>query len=186
VRLFVALEVPAHVRENLSKLVKSLRATDARPRWVRTENLHLTLKFIGEIPEAKLGAIREALAEIKSDSAAELRFRGLGFFPNEKRPRVFWAGIEATPNLKVLAAEIESRLEKAGVAREKREFSPHLTLARFEPAGLPEKLRFAIAAHATEEFGSLRTHQFHLIQSKLKPAGAEYTALQSFAFAAEA
>ncbi len=182
----MALEVPAPVREKLSALVSSLRALDSRPQWVRTENLHVTLKFIGEAPEAKLGAIGEALAEINSESAVELTFRGLGFFPNGKRPRVQWAGIEATPNLKQLAYEMELRLEKAGIRREAREFSPHLTLARFEPPGISETLRSAIAARANEQFGSLRTNQFHLIESKLKPAGAEYTALQSFAFASEA
>jgi 2'-5' RNA ligase len=186
VRLFVALEVPAAVRKKLSGLVQSLRAIDSRPKWVRTDNLHLTLKFIGEVPEAKLATIRNSLAGVRSASAAELTFRGLGFFPDEKRPRVFWAGIEAKPNVRELAAEIEQRLEKQGIPREQRNFSPHLTLARFQPPGLPDKLRSAIAVHASEEFGSMRTNQFHLIESKLKPAGAEYTTLQSFPFAGEA
>src|SRR6267154_1438045 len=183
-RLFVALEIPSAVRESLADLLKTLRAVSLRTRWVRPENLHVTLKFIGEVPEAKSSAIRGALAGVRSEQPVTLDFRGLGFFSNEKHPRVFWAGIEASPNLKFLAAEIESAMEKVGIPREQRPFSPHLTLARFEPPRLPEKLRGAIHEHAARDFGSLRTNQFHLIESKLKSSGAEYTTVESFPFAA--
>ena len=185
-RLFVALEIPSTVRENLADLLKSLRTVSPQTRWVRPENLHVTLKFIGEVPETKLAAIRSALAGARSDQIVTLDFRGLGFFPNEKHPRVFWAGIEASPNLKDLAADIDRATEKLGIPREQRPFSPHLTLARFEPPGLPEKLRSAIQENEVREFGTLSTSQFHLIESKLKPSGAEYTTLESFPFAAGA
>lgn len=183
-RLFVALEIPSAVRESLADLLNSLRAISPQTRWVRLQNLHVTLKFIGEMPETKLAAIRSTLAGVRSDQAVTLDFRGLGFFPNEKYPRVFWAGIEASPNLKTLAAEIDKATETLGIPREQRPFSPHLTLARFEPPRLPEKLRDAIRESAAREFGSWRTIQFHLIESKLKPSGAEYTTVESFPFAA--
>src|ERR1700687_4328698 len=126
-RLFVALEIPAAVRENLATLMDELRAADAsssknKARWVRPENLHVTLKFIGNVDAGKLDAIRAALADICSSGVVELRFRGLGFFPNERRPRVLWAGIEASAELGALAAAIENALEPLGVAREKRAF----------------------------------------------------------------
>ena len=183
-RLFVALEIPSAVRENFAALLTALRAFSPQTRWVRAENLHITLKFIGEVPEAKLAAIRGVLAGVRSDQTVTLDFRELGFFPNEKHPRVFWAGIEASPNLKTLAAEINKATEKAGIPPEKRPFSPHLTLARFEPPRLTKQLRAAIQEHAARNFGSLRTSEFHLIESKLKPSGAEYTRLESFPFAA--
>jgi len=183
-RLFVALEIPSAVRENLGALLKSLRAVSPQTRWVRPENLHVTLKFIGEVLETKLAAIRNALAGARSDQPVTLDFRGLGFFPSEKHPRVFWAGIEASPNLKTLAADIDRATEKLGIPREQRPFSPHLTLARFEPPGLPEKLRSAIRENEVRDFGTLHTGQFHLIESKLKPSGAEYTTLESFSFVA--
>ncbi len=183
-RLFVALEIPSTVRENLADLLKTLRAVSPQTRWIRPENLHVTLKFIGEVPETKFTAIRSALTVARSDQPATLEFRGLGFFPNEKHPRVFWAGIEASPNLKILAEEIEQATEKLGIQRERRPFSPHLTLARFEPPRLPVELRAAIQQNAALNFGSLRTSQFHLIESKLKPSGAEYTTVESFSFAA--
>jgi 2'-5' RNA ligase len=182
VRLFVALEIPSAVRDNLAALLKELRAIAPQVKWVRAENLHVTLKFIGEVAPAKLEGIRKALATVRSEQAVTLDFRDLGFFPNEKRPRVFWAGIECSPNLKTIASDIEQAMEKLGIPREQRPFSPHLTLARFPLPGLPEKPRSAIQENVAREFGTLHTNEFHLIESKLKPSGAEYTTLESFRF----
>jgi 2'-5' RNA ligase len=185
VRLFVALEIPSTVRENLASLMASLCAITREPRWVRAGNLHVTLKFLGEVAEDKLAPVQSALKKIRSEQAVTLDFRGLGAFPSVKHPRVFWAGVEASANLKTLAADIEDRMEKLGFPREKREFSPHLTLARFARPRLPEVLRKAIAESAQRDFGSLRTSEFHLIQSKLNPSAAEYTTLASFPFVPE-
>jgi RNA 2',3'-cyclic 3'-phosphodiesterase len=182
VRLFVALEIPPTVRDNFAEFMKQPRLLASQARWVRPENLHVTLKFVGETPSAKLGAIRAALAGVRSPQAVTIKFRSLGFFPSEKRARVFWAGMEASPNLKTLAADIEAATGKLGIAPEQRPFSPHLTLARFEPRGLPEELRAPIQENAAREFGSLAAKEFHLIESKLKPSGAEYTTLESFPF----
>jgi RNA 2',3'-cyclic 3'-phosphodiesterase len=197
VRLFVALEIPPAVRENFAALIEKLHAIasqggDKRPRWVRPENLHVTLKFIGQLPEGKLGDMHNALASVgnalataRSASAVEMNFRGLGFFPSDKRPRVFWAGLEASPNLPALAREVDRATATQGVAQETREFTPHLTLARFEPPGLNETLRAAIQKNADLDFGSFQTAEFHLIESKTKPSVAEYTRLATFRFATE-
>lgn len=181
-RLFVALEVPAEVRERFADFLKQLRARSTQPRWVRPENLHVTLKFIGEVPPEKLSAIRAALATVRSDKAVTIDFRGLSFFPDEKYPRVFWAGLNASPNLKTLATDIDHATEKLGIPPEKRPFSPHLTLARFQAPRLPEEIRTIVQENDAREFGSLRTREFQLIESKLKPSGAEYTTLESFPF----
>jgi 2'-5' RNA ligase len=191
VRLFVALEIPAAVRDNLAAQVEELRelcarVADKRPRWVRPENLHVTLKFIGEVSPAKLDGIRGALSAIRSDAPVDLKFRGLGFFPNENHPRVLWVGLEASANLSSLAVDIEGALETQGIARERRAFTPHLTLARIEPPGLHEELGATIQKNGAREFGSFQTREFHLIESKLKPAGAEYTTLASYPFTLEA
>ncbi len=187
-RLFVALEIPDQVRDGFAALIAELRGADSsfsksRARWVRPENLHVTLKFIGHVDSGKLDAIRAALAEVRLDSPVELQFRGLGFFPNGKRPRVFWAGIEASPNLAPLAGEIEARLAKVGISGETREFAPHLTLARFEPPGISDGLSAIAQENVAREFGTVRTGEFHLFESKTKPSGAEYARLQSFPFA---
>jgi 2'-5' RNA ligase len=186
-RLFVALEIPSAVRENLAALIKDLRAADASPsknkaRWVRVENLHVTLKFIGHVDPGKLYAIPAALADVGADAAVELRFRGLGFFPNYRRPRVLWAGVEGSANLAALAGEIDARLSKLGIPSETRDLAPHLTLARFDPPGISESLRAAAQKNAAREFGSVRAAEFHLFESKTRPTGAEYTRLSSFSF----
>jgi 2'-5' RNA ligase len=179
------------VRDNLTAQVAELRelsakVADKRPRWVRPENLHVTLKFIGEVSPTKLEGIRDALSAIRSDAPVEIKFRGLGFFPNEQHPRVLWAGLDASANLPPLAGDIDGALETQGIALERRPFTPHLTLARIEPPGLHEKLRAAIQKNGAREFGSFQTREFYLIESKLKPSGAEYTTLASYPFTLEA
>ncbi len=189
-RLFVALEIPASVRDNLAALIKEFRelssqVADKRPRWVRPENLHVTLKFIGEVAETKLDGIRAALSTVQTDAQLELRFHGLGFFPNENRPTVLWTGLDASPNLQTLARDIDRAVATQGIAKEKRTFVPHLTLARFDPPGLHEKLGVAIQKNSARDFGSFQAREFHLIESRLKPSGAEYTTLHSFRIGAE-
>ena len=189
-RLFVALEIPEEVRDRFAELIKELREADSsfsksRARWVRPENLHITLKFIGHVDNGKLDTIRAALAEVRADSSVEVQFRGLGFFPNGRRPRVFWAGVDASPNLKSVAANIDARLKKIGIPAETRDFEPHLTLARFDPPGISEGLSALAQENVAREFGALRTGEFHLFESKTRSGGAEYTQLASFSFAQE-
>jgi 2'-5' RNA ligase len=190
VRLFVALEIPAAVRDNLAAFLKDMRdlsakLADKRPRWVRPENLHVTLKFIGEVAPSRVDSIRGALTAIHSEAPLDLRFRGLGFFPNANHPRVLWAGLVASTNLPLLAGDIDCALDALKIARETRAFAPHITLARFEPPGLPEKLCAVIQKNSAREFGSFQAREFQLIESKLKPTGAEYTSLASFPFKLE-
>jgi RNA 2',3'-cyclic 3'-phosphodiesterase len=191
VRLFVALEIPTAIRANLTAFMDHLRSLRAGPgtpkiRWTRTENLHVTLKFIGSVVPEKLAGIRAALEHVGSERPVELRFRGIGFFPGGKRPRVIWAGVAGSRNLGGLAADIDGALAKLGVPGQDRAFIPHLTLARCEPGAISAELRACIQKESLQEFGTLLTSEFHLIESQLKPSGAEYTTLQSFEFAAEA
>ena len=185
-RLFVAIEIPQDICAAYSALLKEFRAIAPQAKWVRAENLHVTLKFLGETDAAKLGAVHNALGAIRSEQAVTLEFCGLGFFPNERRPRVFWAGMEASANLKTLASQIDHAAHRLGFPLEDRPFTPHLTLARFDPPGIAPKLGDAIRTHAAQSFGSLATREFHLIESKLKPTGAEYTTVQTVRFAPEA
>jgi 2'-5' RNA ligase len=185
VRLFIAIEIPEEIRKGLESFLAELRGIAPQVKWVRAANLHVTLKFLGHTDAAKLGKIEAALKSIRSSQPVTLEFRGLGFFPNEKRPRVFWAGMTSSANLPALAADIDRATHKLGFPLEDRAFTPHLTLARFDPPGLAPQLAAAIKQHASDSFGSLGTHEFHLIESKLKSTGAEYTTVQSFPFVAE-
>lgn len=190
-RLFVALEIPAAVRDAFAALMNDLRVLESKssakkPRWVRPENLHVTLKFIGHVEPEMLDAIRADLAKVSSERPAEVRFRGLGFLPNARRPRILCAGIASSQNLASIAGSVDRSLAKLGIPAEERAFTPHLTLARCEPPGISPALRAAVERDAARDFGELRTKEFQLIESKLKASGAEYTTLQSFVFAAEA
>jgi 2'-5' RNA ligase len=182
-RVFVALDIPAEVRAAAAALVVKLRPAWRDARWVRTEGAHITLKFIGEVPPEKVKAIEAALAPIQTPVPIEMNFRGVGFFPNDRHPRVFWAGIEAGPELAGLAATVEASLEPLGIAREQRAFSPHLTLARLDSTRGLDALRAAIASAGPMEFGRTTARDFHLYQSVLKPSGAEYTRLATCHFA---
>lgn len=184
-RLFVAIEIPDKIREALAAFLKEMRGVAPQAKWVRAENLHVTLKFLGETEPARVPAVKSGLAAIRSSEPVTLEFGGLGFFPNEKRPRVFWAGMEAAANLKSLAQDIDHGMYRLGFSVEQRPFAPHLTLARFNPPGMPPKLAPAVKENAARRFGAFRTHEFQLIESKLKPSGAEYTTLESFPFFVE-
>jgi RNA 2',3'-cyclic 3'-phosphodiesterase len=182
-RLFIAIELTNEIRSAVADLQGELRNAAPQAKWVRAENLHVTLKFLGRAEPDKLVAIQNALGSLRNPEPGALHFQGLGFFPNEKRPRVFWMGMKAS-NLPPLAEAIDRAMHKLGFPLETRPFAPHLTLARFEPAGLPAKLGTAVTENSTRNFGSLISREFHLIESKLKPTGAEYTTVQSFPFAA--
>jgi 2'-5' RNA ligase len=182
-RLFVALSIPEETRSSLAALVSRLRPSCRTARWVRMEGVHITLKFIGETPAEKLQGIRASLASIPRRDPIALKFRGLAFFPDARRPRVLWAGIESGAGLAVLAEAVEASLAALGIAPEARKFSPHLTLARFSsPRGL-DHLQAAIEKAGALEFGGATAQEFHLYQSVLKPGGAEYTQLATYSFA---
>jgi 2'-5' RNA ligase len=185
VRLFVALDIPDAVRLALSQCAEKLAKICREGRWVRLDGAHVTLKFIGEVPAERAEAIRLALSEVRGFAPVEIRFAGLGFFPNAKRPRVLWAGITAKPELAALAGAVDACITKLGGAAETREFRPHVTLARFNELKGLDPLRAAVTELGRPEFGRANAREFCLYQSVLRPKGAEYTRLATYAFAGE-
>src|SRR5579872_892844 len=140
-RLFIALDIDDAIRERLSRFVEGVRNFAPDARWMKPESLHVTLKFIGEQPDAAVEMIKEALATI-SAVTTEIKFRGYGFFPTAKSARVFWIGMEAGSPLAALAAAIDEKMSTLGIPKEDRAFSPHLTLARAAGgSGSPRRLR---------------------------------------------
>jgi 2'-5' RNA ligase len=181
-RLFVALDIPDGVRRALRELIARLKPECADARWVRPEGMHVTLKFLGETHGAKLDSITAALSPVHADRPVDLDFRGLGFFPNEFHPRVIWCGVKGSSNLASLAGSVDAALQPLGFSRESREFSPHLTLARFDShKGLDTFVRAANNLKSYD-FGSAQQSEFYLYQSVLKRGGAEYTRLATFPF----
>jgi 2'-5' RNA ligase len=182
VRLFVALDLPDPVRHAITELIAKLQPKSRTARWIRPENLHITLKFIGHVGNEKLSPIQTALSSIRAAQPIELHFRGMGFFPNEHRPRAFWCGIAASPILAELAANIDRALVPLGVEAETRPFAPHLTLARFKSdEGIREVVHAANDMKSTD-FGAAFETNFHLYESLLKSTGAQYNRLASFPF----
>lgn len=177
-RLFTGLDLPAGVVRNLEGLIGRLRPA-ARIQWSPPANLHVTTKFIGEWPEQRLEELRMALEVVPVAGPLPVRIRGLGFFPNERAPRVFWCGVEA-PGLDSLAAATDAAAARLGIPAENRPFSPHLTLARIKERLDLAPLRQAIAALPSTEFGDFEAHTYYLYRSRLGPGGSVYTKLAEF------
>jgi len=187
-RLFVALDIDSEIRRRIGEFRDQMRAYAPDVRWVGPETFHVTLQFLGETE--KLDEIRSALEQVRG-KAIGLSFRGTGFFPNPKAPRVFWVGIEADENLQPLADSIGESLRSLGFECDAGPFKPHLTLAR-SGSGRPKPvrgeqasaglrtLRVKLETLPPAEFGTMTAHEFCLYQSTLSPRGAKYTKLASY------
>jgi 2'-5' RNA ligase len=179
-RLFAALDVPEDVRERLSAFMHNMEGICPGARWIPADNLHVTLKFIGQTEDTALPQIRSALQPIRVAAPLDLGFRGVAYMPSAAHPRVLWTNIHSSDALPGLASAIEEALAPLSIPRETRAFRPHLTLARFKSqAGLP-RLREALAAAGDIDFGTACISQFRLYQSLLHPSGAQYAALADF------
>jgi 2'-5' RNA ligase len=178
VRLFTAIDISEDVREKLKKLLDQLRPL-ANLRWSPDANLHITTKFIGEWPEARLEELTNALSGIPAPGPIPIAIRNLGWFPNPHRPRVLWAGVEGAEALAALAGTTEEKVSTLGVKAEDRAFHPHLTLARTREDTSKEALnsvRRAIASFESPEFGSFEAAAHVLYLS----AAGRYTKLREF------
>jgi RNA 2',3'-cyclic 3'-phosphodiesterase len=197
-RLFVAIELPPSWLGGLGELQSRMQAAlqadtqlrDTKVRWVKPDSIHLTLKFIGEVAPDRLEAIKGQLAGAVPDSPnIALSFWRAGSFSDRRSPRVIWAGIDSPQReeLYALAASIETWLGAAGVPRERRAFTPHLTLARL-PQELPDAIRTRVAEVTTAvqapEITPFVVHSVSLIQSHLGPGGARYERLMAYPISA--
>ncbi len=183
VRAFVALELPAEIQQALRQISADLQVgLKGLPlRWVAVENIHLTLNFLGDIPEENIKPITDVLlAETRSVPSFEIKLSGLGVFPNPRRPNAIWVGVTAPQTMTDLQKLLETELSRLGYPPEQRLFSPHLTLARVRREARPADLQrigeivasTQIAASAAGRIGAVT-----LFRSDLKPSGAVYNAL---------
>ena len=176
-RLFTAIEIPTQMKARLGAFVDRVRPA-AKLSWSPVDNLHVTTKFIGEWPNTQLSQLKDVLASVPKPGAVEIVVRGLGWFPNTKNPRVFWAGIEVNEPLRKLAADTEKALAAIGVPVEERGFHPHLTLARRrEPMPLDHLRRILDSLSPdSSDFGTFSAVSFFLYLS----AAGKYTKLEEF------
>lgn len=174
IRLFVALDFPEEVRQRLAGLGGGVPGA----RWTEAENLHLTLRFIGEVPEDQAAEIDDALSQV-SAPAFDLVLDGVGVFGSSRNARILWAGVERSDALSHLQSKVESALVRCGLPAEERKFSPHITLARLKDAPKDRIGRF-IEERGLFRAGPIRMEHFTLYRSHLGKGAAVYEALREY------
>lgn len=179
-RAFIAIELPASIREALAREQARFHTVSTDARWMRPEGIHLTLKFLGNISAQQEAQVKDALGRLDRVETFTVRVEGFGVFPGAKSPRVFWAGVEAPPALARLAAQVESAMARLGFPPEGRPFKPHLTLARFKMPRAQRELERLVAASGKPPLGSFEVSEFFLWESRLSPRGAEYLKVARF------
>lgn len=184
-RVFIAIELPTHVCDAIQKQTARLRQTLGYDliRWVPTQNMHLTLKFLGDTTTSHLDFLKQLLArEADSHPQFNLQLGGLGSFPTSRRPRLLWIGIHAPSDLASLQNSIEAGASRLGYEQEERAFSPHLTIGRVRQNISPPELQKVRTALDTIQLGNIgiaRVDSIHLFKSDLLPSGSIYTKLFS-------
>jgi 2'-5' RNA ligase len=184
-RAFIAVEISPEIHKAIESKTAPLRAAldSSLVRWVPTGNIHLTLKFLGDVSLTNVKMLSQMLSvEVNQHTSFTLEFEELGAFPNPRRPRVIWIGIQAPAELEALQRGIEAAAATLGYPPEKRPFSPHLTIGRvkqkIDSAGM-QKIRAALEETQVGSLGTTRVNAVHLFKSDLKPTGAVYTKLFS-------
>jgi 2'-5' RNA ligase len=173
-RAFIAIDLPLQTKEKIAKLQEDLKKCNPDFKWVDPGNIHLTLRFLGNIQESRLGAVKEAIDKaVKGISEFKIVFSAFGFFPNPKRPKVFFIKTTEEKILRSIASNLEDGLEAIGFEKESR-FSPHLTLARIKSfkniTGLKERIK---DAKLEEEFMIKELILYKSTLTRLGPIYAE-------------
>ena len=179
-RLFVALNLTKKERDRIYRASKVLRECDLPVRWVDAEHYHVTLKFLGEVPEDRMEGVQDALDKVASTTTQlDLAVEGFGAFPTIRRPQVIWVGIEPSPALRCLKQDVEWALMSCGFERETRAFHPHLTIGRADAqdgAGAFRGLDDKAAGLAYQ--GQVKVRKLDLMRSQLSKGGADRFTLQ--------
>jgi len=189
IRSFIAIELSEEAKEGLARLRKELERDEHKfVKWVDPGGIHLTVKFLGNIPSKRVTEITEAIEEsAQGISPFHLEISGLGAFPSLRQARVFWVGIGGeVDKLSRLQQNIDSALAALGFAKEERSFVPHLTLARIrQGASPPERRSFGelVGSLIFEDKYHIKVEAINLMRSQLTPAGAIYTCLSAVGLA---
>ena len=181
-RSFIAVSLPDTVKSDLDEIANRLRPEGPAARWVPAVNVHITLKFLDEIDPDQVEPLTQAITEAaRGTQPFEIKLGGFGVFPNPRRARVFWVGIESGVEILIgLARAIDHQTNKLGFPREKRAFSAHLTLARLRQPGPVDQL-LAAAAEIPYCSVTIPVSRINLMRSVLAPGGAQYSILSSVA-----
>ncbi len=179
IRAFVGVRIDPQMAEKISEVQSQLKRSLSGVRWVGAGNLHFTLKFLGPVEEEKIRPVADALEQaLRLFPRFPILARGIGIFPDIRKPRVLWVGLEGS-DLAPVAMEVETALEPVGFAREKRGFKPHLTIGRWRNFnGQPEMLRDEMKRWQKYDFGQSWVEEVIFFQSVLKAEGAIYSPLR--------
>lgn len=180
VRTFVALEIDSAVRRHTRHHIQQLAALGADIRWVDPDQIHLTLKFLGDVDDTELADVCQLVSGVAETAGPiQAECRGLGAFPNIDRPRTIWMGLrDASQQLELLQTRLEERFEQLGFPAEDRKFVPHLTLGRVRRASRElASVTAYLHQHAASEMGALPIEQLVVVSSQLSPRGPSYTVL---------
>ncbi|RLE14530.1 RNA 2',3'-cyclic phosphodiesterase [Candidatus Aerophobetes bacterium] len=181
-RVFIAVELPEAVKKEIARIQNKIMNTPGRIRWVKPSSLHITLKFLGEIEKEKLNRVFEVTQKI-ADKFKPFFFeiKGVGIFPETGSPRIIWIGIEKGHlELGRMAKELEDRLFEQGFPRERKKWTPHITLGRVKRLNNQEIIRKLINQEKQTTGGWVKAETISLMQSHLTPQGAIYTPLERF------
>jgi 2'-5' RNA ligase len=183
VRAFVAIEVNEEVRAALTDTQRKLKKSDAHVSWVKAENIHLSLAFLGDIFPRQVKGMSESLDEIgETCGSFAMEVAGVGSFGAAQKPRVIWAGIEEPPEeLIEIQGYVATAAEGLGIPVDKRPFRPHITLGRVRSGRNVDALTSAMASVKNTRHGSVEVRRILLMRSVLKPQGAEYSILHETA-----
>lgn len=181
IRSFIAIEISDETRNNLRSTISELREVKADVKWVSTVNLHITLKFLGNIKDDEIPKIMDIIRESSLGiEPFDLFIEGLGAFPDLKRPKVIFVNIkEENNNLFTLHERLEDKLSYLGVEKELREYKPHLTIGRVRSRRYIDKLVNSIEMHKKDVIGNEQIESIVLMMSELLPKGPEYTKLDT-------
>jgi 2'-5' RNA ligase len=179
IRTFIAIDIPQSVQEAMEHLSLELRKAGAAVTWVKPGRMHLTLKFLGNVPPEKIDEISKAMADAATQCHPfALRPEGCGAFPGMKNMRVVWVGLQADLDpLKRLQQRVEEAMESLGFEREERSFKPHLTLGRVKGRKNMEALQQAVLSQRDFALEAFDVFELVLYKSELRPEGAHYTPL---------
>jgi RNA 2',3'-cyclic 3'-phosphodiesterase len=180
IRAFISIEVPEIVKQRVDQLQVRLKASGGDVRWVRSVGLHVSLKFLGQVPSAKVPAIIESLETVVSHGhRPQISIGGIGAFPDLKNPRVVWVGLDADERLMRLQEGVENALEHLGFVTDERAFRPHLTVGRVRTARGRTALVRALEKEQNFSAGDYELKELCLMKSDLKSQGAVYAPLWS-------
>jgi 2'-5' RNA ligase len=184
-RTFIAIELSEEIKDTLAQAQSHLKYSSADVKWVEKDNIHLTLKFLGEIDENKLANVKAALDEIAKDTKSfEISLKDIGAFPDIDHPRVIWAGLDkGAKESTELAVKIDEALSKLGFDKETRPFAAHLTIGRVRSSKNKEALREKVTGYRSPVIGPQKISSLTLFQSTLAPKGSIYTKLYEAKFA---